>query len=149
MKSGNDSTSVLSVFIMQCGICCMKQRMCLLTFKEAWTHYSFCRRNNWWYYHCSEAIAPHCLTSAVLQHSKLSLNGSSSATKPCHTTHPTHTPWQGSCRERSAGGFSQPFNRVCFSPFPGYSNKWHFEALQVTAPRMTSQFCVEMDRSCN
>lgn len=146
MKSGNDSTSVLSVFIMQSGTCCVKQWMGLLTFKDTWTHSSFCRSNDWRYNCCSEATAPHCLPSAVLQQSqtksecqRLSHQGLS------HHSFNTHNLTEGSCSKRSAWGFSQPFHSMCFSSSSGCSNKWHFEALQVTAARMTSQFCIEMD----
>lgn len=79
--------------------------------------------------------------------SNLNQNASSSATLSRHSFN-THNLTEGSCNERPAGGFSQPFHRVCFSSSPGYSNKRHFEALQVTAARMTSQFCIEIDRRC-
>lgn len=148
MKSGNDSTSVLLVFIMQSDTCCMKQRMGLLTFKNTWTHSSFCRSNDWRYNCCSEVTAPHCLPSAVLQQSqtKSECQRLSHQALSCHSFN-IHNLTEGSCSERSAGGFSQPFHSMCFSSSPGYSNKRHFEALQVTAARMTSQFCRAMDQS--
>jgi len=141
MKSGNDSTPVLSVFIMQCGTCCTKQWMSLLTFEDIWTYHIFCKAtadSTTPVWRQLLLITPIRCSTVILNQTRMP--AAQSPSPPTPVTRHTLNLTQGRCSERSAKGFTQPFHsesRLCFSSSHEYSKKGHFEALQAAAARMT------------